>query len=41
MSELTMAGQDLMRNADRTKRPYLAVGDEIDVFAAAWRSSLR
>ena len=44
MSELAMEQQDLMRDNDlgkhRKKRPYIPVGDEIDVFTAAWQSGL-
>src|SRR6201996_975531 len=40
MSELIMDQRDLMRDIDQTKRPYIPVGDEVDVFAAAWRSGL-
>jgi len=40
MSELTMDQRDLMRDIDQRKRPYIPVGDEVDVFAAAWRSGL-
>jgi nitric oxide reductase NorQ protein len=40
MSELAMDQQDLMRDIDQRKRPYLSVGDEVDVFDAAWRSGL-
>jgi nitric oxide reductase NorQ protein len=40
MSELIMDQRDLMRDIDQRKRPYIPVGDEVDVFAAAWRSGL-
>jgi nitric oxide reductase NorQ protein len=40
MSELAMGQQDLMRDIDQRKRRYLSVGDEVDVFDAAWRSGL-
>ena len=35
MSELIMDQRDLMRDIDQRKRPYIPVGDEVDVFAAA------
>src|SRR3984885_3662020 len=40
MSELIMDQRDLMRDIDQRKRPYIPVGDEVDVFAAAWRRGL-
>ena len=40
MSELAMDQRGLMRDIDQRKRPYLPVGDEVDVFDAAWRSGL-
>ena len=35
-----MEQRDLMHNIDQPKGRYLPVGDEVDVFAAAWRSGL-
>jgi nitric oxide reductase NorQ protein len=40
MSELTMEQTDLTREGAREEHGYIPVGDEVEVFTAAWRSGL-
>jgi nitric oxide reductase NorQ protein len=40
MNETTMRSGDLIRDGVVTEHGYIPVGDEVEVFAAAWRSGL-
>jgi nitric oxide reductase NorQ protein len=40
MSELTAEKKDLMHDSAQEKHVYIPVGDEVDVFVAAWQSGL-